>query len=65
MSDGQTVVLGGIYETSRRETILKVPLLGDIPIVGYFFKSTKFENNKAELLIFVTPRILVEGSTIY
>lgn len=65
VSDGQTVVLGGIYETSRRETILKVPLLGDIPVVGYFFKSTKLENNKAELLIFVTPRILVEGSTIY
>ena len=65
VSDGQTVVLGGIYETERRETITKVPLLGDIPIVGYFFKSTKLENNKAELLIFVTPRILEEGSTIY
>jgi type IV pilus assembly protein PilQ len=65
VSDGQTVVLGGIYETSRRETVLKVPLLGDIPVVGYLFKSTKLENNKAELLIFVTPRILVEGSTIY
>ncbi len=65
VSDGQTVVLGGIYETERRETIKKVPLLGDIPVVGYFFKSTQFENNKAELLIFVTPRILEEGSTIY
>ena len=65
VADGQTVVLGGIYETERRETISKVPLLGDIPIVGYLFKSTKFQNNKAELLIFVTPRILEEGSTIY
>jgi len=65
VADGQTVVLGGIYETERRETILKVPLLGDIPFVGYFFKSTKISNNKAELLIFVTPRILQEGSTIY
>ncbi len=65
VADGQTVVLGGIYETERRETISKVPLLGDIPFLGYLFKSTKFQNNKAELLIFVTPRILEEGSTIY
>ena len=65
VADGQTVVLGGIYETERRETVLKVPLLGDIPVLGYLFKSTKFSNSKAELLIFVTPRILEEGSTIY
>ena len=65
VSDGQTVVLGGIYETERRETINKVPWLGDIPVLGYLFKSTQFTNNKTELLIFVTPRILEEGSTIY
>jgi type IV pilus assembly protein PilQ len=65
VSDGQTVVLGGIYETERRETINKVPWLGDIPFVGNLFKSTQTKNNKAELLIFVTPRILEEGSTIY
>jgi type IV pilus assembly protein PilQ len=65
VADGQTVVLGGIYETSRRETINKVPYLGDIPFVGFFFRSKQYENNKAELLIFVTPRILEEGATIY
>ena len=65
VADGQTVVLGGIYETSRRETINKVPWLGDIPFVGVLFRSKQFENNKAELLIFVTPRILEEGATIY
>jgi type IV pilus assembly protein PilQ len=65
VSDGQTVVLGGIYETERRETINKVPWLGDIPFVGNLFKSKQTKNNKAELLIFVTPRILEEGSTIY
>jgi type IV pilus assembly protein PilQ len=59
------VVLGGIYETERRETITKVPFLGDIPVLGYFFRSTQYKNNKAELLIFVTPRILEEGSTVY
>ena len=63
--DGQTVVLGGIYETERRETINKVPFLGDIPGVGFLFKSTSNVSNKAELLIFVTPRILNEGSSIY
>jgi len=65
VADGQTVVLGGIYETSRRETINKVPYLGDIPFVGFLFRSKQYENNKAELLIFVTPRILEEGTTIY
>ncbi len=65
VKDGQTVVLGGIYETERRETINKVPLLGDIPGVGNLFKSTTNVSNKAELLIFVTPRILTEGSSIY
>ncbi len=65
VSDGQTVVLGGIYETSRRETINKVPFFGDIPFAGVLFRSKQYENNKAELLIFVTPRILEEGATVY
>jgi type IV pilus assembly protein PilQ len=63
--DGQTVVLGGIYETERREIETKVPFLGDIPGVGFLFRSTTNATNKAELLIFVTPRILDEGSSIY
>jgi type IV pilus assembly protein PilQ len=65
VEDGQTVVLGGIYETERRETITKVPFLGDIPAVGALFRSKQLQNDKSELLIFVTPRILEEGSTIY
>ena len=65
VEDGQTVVLGGIYETERRETIKKVPFLGDIPVVGVLFRSKQLVENKAELLIFVTPRILEEGSNIY
>ena len=59
------MVLGGIYETERRETISKVPFLGDIPGVGALFRSKSDTSNKAELLIFVTPRILNEGSSIY
>ena len=46
-------------------TINKVPFLGDIPFAGALFRSTKKIDNKAELLIFVTPRILEEGSSIY
>jgi len=65
VKDGQTVVLGGIYETERRETVTKVPMLGDIPFLGAAFRSKQRTNNKAELLIFVTPRILEEGSSIY
>jgi type IV pilus assembly protein PilQ len=65
VANGQTVVLGGIYETERRETINKVPFLGDIPFAGALFRSKQRVDNKAELLIFVTPRILEEGSNIY
>ncbi len=65
VGDGQTVVLGGIFETERRETITKVPVLGDIPALGNLFKSRQTVSNKAELLIFVTPKILSEGSNIY
>jgi type IV pilus assembly protein PilQ len=65
VADGQTVVLGGIYETERRETVNKVPFLGDIPFAGALFRSKQRLDNKAELLIFVTPRILEEGSSIY
>jgi type IV pilus assembly protein PilQ len=65
VANGQTVVLGGIYETERRETVTKVPVLGDVPFLGTFFRSKQRLDNKAELLIFVTPRILEEGATVY
>ncbi|MEO6185336.1 MAG: type IV pilus secretin PilQ [Steroidobacteraceae bacterium] len=61
LADGETVVLGGILETERRENEKKVPYLGDIPILGHLFKSTGKVNNKDELLIFVTPKIMREG----
>ncbi len=65
VNDGQTVVLGGILETERRDSQKKVPLLGDIPVMGHLFKSTTKTDNKDELLIFVTPRILREGANLY
>ena len=61
VGDGQTVVLGGILETTRRDSEKKVPYIGDIPVFGHLFKNTTKVNNKNELLIFVTPKILREG----
>ncbi len=65
VNDGQTVVLGGIFETEKRVTDTKVPYLGDIPVLGRLFKTTNKTNNKDELLIFVTPKILREGVNVY
>ncbi len=65
VNDGQTVVLGGILETEKLDNTTKVPLLGDIPVIGHLFKVTAKSDNKDELLVFVTPKILREGSTIY
>ena len=65
VNDGQTVVLGGILETEKIDSTTKVPFLGDIPVLGHLFKVTKNSDNKDELLVFVTPKILHEGSAIY
>ena len=65
VNDGQTVVLGGILETDERFDEQKVPFLGDVPVLGRLFKTTRRHNNKDELLIFVTPKILHEGVNVY
>jgi type IV pilus assembly protein PilQ len=65
VNDGQTVVLGGILDTTKSKSANKIPFLADIPILGYFFRSTTDINNKTELLIFITPKILREGSNLY
>jgi len=55
-------VLGGVYEFSSRKDLTKVPFLGDVPALGNLFRSTTTTSNKAELLIFVTPKILDQGN---
>jgi type IV pilus assembly protein PilQ len=60
VDNGQTVVLGGVYEFDKTTTLTKVPFLGDLPGLGVFFRDLEKSNSKAELLIFVTPRILDE-----
>jgi len=61
VDNGQTVVLGGIFEVNKSNTVVKVPGLGDIPGIGALFRKTTRNDTKAELLIFVTPRILSDS----
>jgi len=61
VDNGQTVVLGGVYEIQNTENLKKVPFLGDVPGLGNLFRNNSRKNSKAELLIFVTPRILNES----
>lgn len=60
VANGETAVLGGIFEKISRDDVVKVPFFGDIPIIGHLFKSTDRQDKKLELLIFLTPRILDE-----
>ncbi|MES2015172.1 MAG: type IV pilus secretin PilQ [Pseudomonadota bacterium] len=60
VENGGTVVLGGIYQQSETNNVSKVPLLGDLPLIGYLFKSTSRSNTKTELLVFITPKIIAE-----
>ena len=58
VENGGTVMIGGIYETSEQEDEYKVPLLGDIPVLGYLFKNRRTSQAKQELLVFITPKML-------
>jgi len=64
LTDGQTVVLGGILETNHTDAETKVPWLGDIPVLGNLFKNTTKTDDKDELLVFVTPKIIHEGISV-
>lgn len=61
VDNGETVVLGGIYEQSTNDNVERVPFFGDLPYVGFLFKNTFKEDRKRELLVFVTPKIVKEG----
>jgi type IV pilus assembly protein PilQ len=58
VENGGTVVIGGIFSRDENNQTNRVPLLGDIPLLGNVFRNTAKRDNKTELLIFVTPRIL-------
>ncbi len=61
VENGGTVVIGGIFDRTENNVVNKVPLLGDIPVIGNAFRNTAKQDDKRELLIFVTPRILSEN----
>ncbi len=61
VENGGTVVIGGIYIQASQDTVTKVPLLGDIPLLGWLFKNDIKANSKDELLVFITPKILKDG----
>lgn len=64
IDNGGTVVIGGIFQQTERNSVSKVPLFGDIPIFGNLFKTTGVTNDKTELLIFLTPKIVSEKMSI-
>jgi len=64
ITSGETVVLGGVFQEENRRSNAKVPLLGDIPLIGSLFSNNIRSQNKRELLIFVTPRVLREGLAV-
>lgn len=61
VEDGQTVVLGGVFKNTVANGVSKVPFLGDLPYVGRAFRNDKRTNNKEELLIFITPKLVNDG----
>ena len=58
LRDGQTFILSGVIQDSDRETITKVPILGDLPIIGALFRGSSTQNTRSEVIIVVTPRII-------
>lgn len=64
VDNGDTVVLGGIFEQTKRTDIERVPFFGDLPWIGYLFKQESIRDEKTELLIFVTPKIIKEGLSL-
>ena len=64
VDDGETLVLGGIYEQIKRNEVDRTPFFGELPLVDWMFKKTLTQDDRAELLIFVTPKIVKEELNI-
>jgi type IV pilus assembly protein PilQ len=64
VENGGTVVIGGIYEQQESNQTNKIPVLGDLPYIGFLFKQNQKFDNKSELIVFITPRILKESLTL-
>lgn len=64
VDNGETVVLGGILTSEQLRQLFKTPLLGDLPVLGHLFRYTEERNEKVELLVFITPKIIEDGLAI-
>jgi type II secretory pathway component GspD/PulD (secretin) len=64
LENGQTAVIGGLLQDLDTVTVNKVPLLGDIPLLGYFFKVERTDKQKSNLIIFVTPTIVRDSQSM-
>jgi general secretion pathway protein D len=62
--NGRTIVLGGLIGNNVQETIIKTPLLGDIPVLGWLFKRKNTTSRKTNLLLFITPHIIRNGDDL-
>jgi len=64
IADGQTIVIGGLMQDNKTTTISKIPIVGDIPLLGELFKRTQVDKTKTELLIFLTPHVAHQPSVL-
>lgn len=64
VDNGETLVIGGIYEENKNDSVTRTPFLGELPYVGFLFRTKSIVSDKTELLIFVTPKILQQGSEL-
>ena len=64
VDNGETVVLGGIYESNQRQDMERIPFMSDLPLIGWAFRRTEVQDDKEELLVFITPRLLKESLTV-
>jgi type II secretory pathway component GspD/PulD (secretin) len=60
IKDGETLVIGGMIQESESKQVSKIPFLGDIPVLGMFFRSTGTSKQKEEMVIMITPQIVVD-----
>ena len=64
VENGGTVVIGGIFELTENDQVNKVPVLGDIPVVGNLFKQKTKTADKQEMLVFITPKVISDGAAV-
>ena len=60
IKDGETLVIGGMIQETETKTVSKIPFLGDIPVIGMFFRSTSTAKEKTEMVIMLTPQIIID-----